>query len=120
MTTSRPQAEVPLHLFAAKSPVIRCRFLEDTADGPTLQPFDLAGASVQFIVKAREVDPDPAPLYTTENGGVVVVSSIDGLADIQVQAADVPRHGQFRYRVDAVKAGRRVVLAYGPLTIRSD
>lgn len=121
MTTrpNYPQQEAHLTLFARKEPVIGCTFLCDDGTGKT-SPYNLSGAVVEFYKKARNDDPDPAPIYSTTNGAILVTDAPGGKAKIQVNATHVPRPGQFRYRVDAVKDGHRVVLAWGALTVQSD
>jgi hypothetical protein len=116
MTGTRPQPEVPVSLFAGTDSVIDCLFVADDGRGG-VHPYDLTGAAIAFYKKARVNDPDPTALYTTANGGIVVIDPVGGHAQIQVLKTHVPRRGQFRYHVDATVAGLTVVLAWGPLSV---
>ena len=114
---SKPQREVPLRVLRGTGPVIDATFLADDGAGASM-PFDLTGATVTFVRKARAADTDPAAIYSTANGAITLTDPAAGRARIAFASADTPYAGQFRYSVAATPpAGQPIVLASGPLTI---
>lgn len=112
----RVQPEVPLKIFASTDPVVACSFVTPGADD-RVGPYDLTGTLVEVYVKPRAEDRDGPALYSTAEGSVIVTDAPSGLASIQFDGHDFRFAGQSRYHVDAVKDGRRTVLAWGSLVV---
>lgn len=81
---------------------------------------DLTGSVVELWRKSLAEDPDSAgPLYSTATSGVVLTFPTIGRCAVAFAAVDVGAAGGSHYHLDAVKAGKRTVLAYGPLFVRN-
>lgn len=112
------QDEVRLELFAGTDPRVDCSFVVETSPG-LAEPYDIHGAELEFVRKARRQDPDPPALHSTADGSIAITSGAGGRASIQFVAADLPRAGQFRFHLDAVRDNQRVTLAWGQLSVRA-
>ena len=111
------QDEVRLELFVGTDPRVDCTFVVETSPG-VAESYDIHGAELEFYRKARPQDPDGTPLYSTADG-IEITSGAGGRASIQFDADDLPRAGQYRYHIDAVRGDQRVTLAWGPLSVRA-
>jgi hypothetical protein len=112
------QEEVRLEVFAGTDPRVDCSFVIETSPG-VAEPFDIFGADLEFYRKGRIQDPDGDPLYSTDEGTIAITDGVGGQASVQFAAADLPRRGQFRFHIDAIRGddGQRTTLAWGPLTV---
>lgn len=113
---SGQQGEVRLELFAGTDPRVDCTFVIETSPG-VAEPYDIHGAELEFYRKARQQDADPSPLYSTEDDSIEITDGPGGRASIHFAAADLPRRGQFRFHIDAIRDDQRVTLAWGPMTV---
>lgn len=76
------------------------------------QPYDLAGATMEFYLKtASTVSDDDAVMYTGD-----VIDAAGGIADVEVSASDMSP-GSYVYHFDAVINGKRNTVAYGTLKV---
>ncbi len=110
--------EVPLVLLAGTSPRVDFTLLRE-ASPATTEPYDLQETELEFHRKARTQDSDTVALYTSEAGGITILDVVGGRVSVLFAATDLPRSGQFRYRLDTVKDGRTTTVAWGPMTVLS-
>lgn len=103
-------------VFRASDPLVVANLTVDDGTGRMI-PLNLTGMAVELYVKPRVEDADVAPLYSTTAGSIVVTDPASGLAGIQFAAADIADSGGYRYHLDTIASGRRVVRQWGALAV---
>jgi hypothetical protein len=77
-------------------------------ESDTGEPYPLAGAAVEFLIKTSSAtaDSDPSTVVLSTTGGeVVIVDEATGECQVNVPASALPTPGPFWWRVDVLGSG---------------
>lgn len=105
----------PLVIIEGNAPAVRVSFTLDAA------PWDLTGAVVRFVAKARpdtdDADADADWSSDDPSPRVTITDAAGGTATVQFEAGDLATGTHF-HRIDVIDgSGRATTARYGPLTV---
>lgn len=109
-------AETTLQVFEGDDELKSFKLLRES--NGNLVPYDLTGATIEFIVKASVGDASVLFDYTTPTE-ITIISELGGIFTIQFVRTDVATAGNYRYQLRVTQNSKRKTVAWGTLTVEN-
>lgn len=106
-----------ISVVEGNDPLLHFKFTDKVFENGALREkaYDLTGATIEFILKPDRMDADTAPA----GDWAILLPAVNGLADLQLDNADLGTPGTQWYRVDIIKSGNRRTFGYGAFVVEN-